>query len=283
MKSVKDIARKAVLEVAPADEIGDLLTESTLEDFTIVSFKSAHPGYVGWHWSVSLHKTNHTVNEVWMEPSEASLIAKAWVPWSERIQPGDLSPGDLIATPKDDPRLTPGYVSVEELDLAEPLTPTGWSVGLGRERVLSHLGIDDAVDRWREGENGPRAALARYAEHPCSSCGWLVTIGGSLGQAFGVCANAISPSDGRIVSMDHGCGAHSQTIVEAQSTPVAELVIDELAVDDYDFRTGELPVVEEVASESLAPQDEPEEVILEIDLESEDKVSELDESHEEDL
>lgn len=280
MKNVIDIARKAVLDIAPAEEIGDLLDEKTLEDFKVISFASAHPGYVGWHWSVSLHKTNHTVNEVWMEPSEASLIAKAWVPWSERIQPGDLSPGDLIATPKDDPRLTPGYASVEELDLAEPLTPSGWSVGLGRERVLSPLGIDDAVDRWREGENGPRAALARYAEHPCSSCGWLVTIGGSLGQAFGVCANSISPSDGRIVSMDHGCGAHSQTVVEAQSTPLSELVIDELAIDDYDFRSGELPVaeVEEVLVDEV--QDQPEEVIEEIDLEPQDQVFELDESDE---
>ena len=281
MKNLIDIARKAVLDIAPADEIGDLLEEKTLEDFKVVSFASAHPGYIGWHWSVSLHNTLHTVNEVWLEPGDAALVAKAWVPWSERIQPGDLSPGDLIATPKDDPRLTPGYASVEELDLAEPLTPSGWSVGLGRERVLSPLGIDDAVDRWREGENGPRAALARYAEHPCSSCGWLVTIGGSLGQAFGVCANAISPSDGRIVSMDHGCGAHSQTVVEAQSTPLSELVIDELAIDDYDFRTGELPVteVEEVLIDEV--QDQPEEVIAEIDLEPQDQASELDESDEE--
>ncbi|MFM1786885.1 MAG: hypothetical protein RL228_835 [Actinomycetota bacterium] len=277
MSNVIDIARKAVLEIAPAEEIGDLLGESTIEDFSVVTFASNHPGYIGWHWSVSLHKTHHTVNEVWLEPGEASLVAKPWVPWSERIQPGDLSPGDLVATPKDDPRLTPGYASVDEIDLAEPLTPAGWSIGLGRERVLSPLGIDDAVDRWREGENGPRAAIARYADLPCSSCGWLVTIGGTLGQAFGVCANAISPSDGRIVSMDHGCGAHSQTAVETQSTPVAELVIDELAVDEYDFRSGELPEVE-----SADIQDEPEEVTSEIDPELQDQVSELDESHEED-
>jgi hypothetical protein len=76
--------------------------------------------------------------------------------------------------------------------------------------------------------------------------------------------------------MDHGCGAHSQTAVETQSTPVAELVIDELAVDDYDFRSGEVEV------ESAEIKDEPEEVISEIDPELQDQVSELDESHEED-
>ena len=47
MKNVIDIARKAVLDIAPADEIGDLLEEKTLEDFKVVSFASAHPGYIG--------------------------------------------------------------------------------------------------------------------------------------------------------------------------------------------------------------------------------------------
>ena len=31
---------------------------------------------------------------------------------------------------------------------------------------------------------------------------------------FGLCANALSPDDGKVVSMDHGCGAHSETAVE---------------------------------------------------------------------
>ena len=33
---------------------------------------------------------------------------------------------------------------------------------------------------------------------------------GSLRSTFGVCANAISPEDARVVSVDHGCGAHSE-------------------------------------------------------------------------
>ena len=34
---------------------------------------------------------------------------------------------------------------------------------------------------------------------------------GSARSVFGVCANEWSPYDGQVVSMDHGCGAHSET------------------------------------------------------------------------
>ena len=30
-----------------------------------------------------------------------------------------------------------------------------------------------------------------------------------MGVLFGACANSFSPSDGQVVSVDHGCGAHS--------------------------------------------------------------------------
>ena len=37
---------------------------------------------------------------------------------------------------------------------------------------------------------------------------------GSLRQAFGVCGNLFAPDDGRAVSFDHGCGAHSEVLAE---------------------------------------------------------------------
>ena len=45
----------------------------------------------------------------------------------------------------------------------------------------------------------------------CSSDLFLTLLAGSLRTAFGVCTNEWSPDDGRVVSMDHGCGAHSET------------------------------------------------------------------------
>jgi hypothetical protein len=52
--------------------------------------------------------------------------------------------------------------------------------------------------------------MAQMAPKPCNSCGFFIPIAGSMRSAFGACANAISPEDGRVVSAEHGCGAHSE-------------------------------------------------------------------------
>jgi len=56
-----------------------------------------------------------------------------------------------------------------------------------------------------------------------------VPLQGPLGQVFGVCANAWSPDDGKVVSLDHGCGAHSETDVER---PPSEWPADAPLIDD---------------------------------------------------
>lgn len=241
-----EIARTAVLEIAEPDTVGEFLKLEVIDGFRVFRFASTHAGYVDWRWSCSMSSESETINEVWMEPGPDSLVAKPWVPWSARIQPGDLEPGDVVATDPDDLRLMPGYAAITEDELVEELSPTYWEIGLGRQRTLSTEGVADAVYRWREGDHGPRTQFARYADLPCSSCGWLMTIGGRLGQAFGVCANPISPSDGRVVTMDHGCGAHSETIVEAPSLPVSEIVIDEFG--HYEIDRAELQLNEEADS-----------------------------------
>ena len=37
-----------------------------------------------------------------------------WVPWEQRVRPGDLGVGDLLPTSDDDPRLVPGYVASDD-------------------------------------------------------------------------------------------------------------------------------------------------------------------------
>ena len=56
---------------------------------------------------------------------------------------------------------------------------------------------------------------------------------GALRSVFGVCANEWSPSDGTVVSRDHGCGAHSEVDVEApEPEQIGEPILDETVVEE---------------------------------------------------
>src|SRR5690606_29945694 len=102
-----------------------------------------------------------------------------------------------------------------------------------RARVLSQDGIAEAAQRWYDGEAGPRAPQATGTPEDCLTCGFLVPLQGSLGQVFGVCTNPWSPDDGKVVSFDHGCGAHSETDVPAHPSdwPAPQHHVDELVID----------------------------------------------------
>mgnify|MGYP003334089199 CR=1 FL=1 len=116
----------------------------------------------------------------------------------------------IVETPADDPRLVPSQSVLpndDELDLHQL-----FELGAGRLRILSIEGRDQAAKRWIEGDRGPDSDIARLAPKHCASCGFFVPLAGSLRQAFGVCANAISPEDARVVAVNHGCGAHSEAI-----------------------------------------------------------------------
>ena len=184
------------------------------------SFACADPAYVGWRWAVTVARAPRakaaTVCEMVLLPGPDSLLAPAWVPWSDRIRPGDLGVGDVLPSPADDVRLAPGFTGIDEIDAIvdrdEPRGLTGWEIGLGRSRVLSVDGRDTAADRWDGGEFGPGAAMAEVAPKPCATCGFLVPVAGPLSRAFGVCANEFAPADGRLVSLAYGCGAHSEVV-----------------------------------------------------------------------
>jgi len=191
------------------------------------SFAATLPGYLGWHWAVTLARVpggdEITLDEVVLLPGDAALLAPAWVPWHERLRPGDLSVGDVLPSTEDDPRLVPSYLADD--DSAED--PAGRVVaeelGIGRERVLSVEGRHEAAERWRGSDFGPRSAMARHAPGPCSTCGFYLPLAGSLRLSLGACANGFSPADGHVVAADYGCGAHSQASLERTDGDPAEV------------------------------------------------------------
>jgi len=188
-------------------------------------FAALQGGYRGWRWAVTLAGDEGvTVSEVVLLPGPDALVAPTWVPWEERVRPGDLGPGDLLPGTDDDARLVPAYLASDDPAVEE----VAREIGLGRPRVLSRSGREDAAERWHGGPRGPASEMARSAPAQCGTCAFLLPLAGSLRGAFGGCANAYAPADGAVVDVGFGCGAHSDVRVEATSPiTVAELVYDD--------------------------------------------------------
>ncbi|MFJ4779333.1 DUF3027 domain-containing protein [Streptomyces sp. NPDC088762] len=279
-----DLARAAAEEAAFPGVVGEHVSAVAEGDRVVTHFFEAkEPGYRGWRWAVTVTRAsrakNVTLDETVLLPGEDALLAPEWVPWSERLRPGDMGPGDLLPTDADDLRLEPGWtdedapppnsvVSEEMAELVEAedadvtdrvvvpargsITAVAEELGMRRRRVLSRYGLHSAADRWDD-SFGAKTPMAQAAPASCVSCGFLVAIGGSLGQAFGVCANEFSPADGRLVSLSYGCGGHSEAAVMPKPLRPAPPVLDSMASDDFPLR----PAVQEPDTGSVPVSDLP--------------------------
>lgn len=286
-----DLARAAAEEAAAPGVVGEHAGLVSEGDRVVTHFfECKEPGYRGWRWAATVARASRaklvTLDEVVLLPGSDALLAPEWVPWSERLRPGDMGPGDLLPTDAEDLRLEPGWsgedeplpsspVSPEMAELAEaedadvtagapatlPMTPTRGSIagvaeelGMRRARVLSRYGLHVAADRWDE-SFGPQTPMAQAAPAACVSCGFLLRLGGSLGQAFGVCANEFSPADGRVVSLSYGCGGHSEAAVMPKPPQPPAPVIDETRVDPFPLRpaadSGSVPAAGDEATAEL--------------------------------
>lgn len=236
------LARAALVEEVGAEVVGEHLGATPEDSQAAVEthrFTCRQAGYRGWVWAVTvvtLPGERPTVDEVVMLPGDEAIVAPSWVPWRDRIRPGDLSPGDLLPTDEDDPRLVPTWLGGER--------PDPWAqdvvdeVGLGRSRILSLEGRVAAADRWYSGDAGPDVPLAQSAPGRCGGCGYLVRLADPLAGTFGVCANERANDDGRVVSLDHGCGAHSEAQLRTKQLPppLPDPVYDTLG-DDAELET----------------------------------------------
>ncbi|MEW1793963.1 DUF3027 domain-containing protein [Streptomyces niveus] len=267
-----DLARSAAEEAAAPGVVGEHVSAVSEGDRVVTHlFECKEIGYRGWRWAVTVARASRsklvTLDETVLLPGPDSLQAPEWVPWSDRLRPGDMGPGDLLPTEAADLRLEPGFsgedtpppnsavtdavtpqalaelVEAEDAeetdrDDATPLTERGTiasvaeELGMRRARVLSRYGLHIAADRWDE-SFGAKTPMAQAAPAPCVSCGFLLPLAGSLRQAFGVCANEFSPADGRVVSLAYGCGGHSEAAIMPTPPRPAPHVLDELGADAF--------------------------------------------------
>jgi len=234
LRAATDTARDAAVAIAEADTVGEHLGMEMVEDRVATHyFACTALAYRGWRWAVSVARVPRskvvTVSEANLVPGDGSMLSAEWVPYAERLAPGDVGPGDVTPYVADDPMLVAGFEATGDDDVDQVAQ---WELGLGRPRVLSAEGREAAAQRWYDGDSGPAAAVALKAPAPCSSCGFFVPMAGALRAVFGVCANEWSPSDGRVVSLDHGCGAHSEADLEAPAPArVVPPILDDFELD----------------------------------------------------
>lgn len=229
-----DLAREAAVAIAEPGTVGEHIgMTQDAERLATHFFVCAAAGYPGWAWAVSVARVPRgkvaTICETALVPGPGALLSPSWVPYSERLAPGDVGPGDVLPKVEDDPDLMFGFEATGDEEVDQVAL---FELGLGRVRVLSPNGRDAATTRWVEGPGGPLSDIAVKSQGKCRSCGYFVPMAGALRAVFGVCANEWSPSDGRVVTLDHGCGAHSETDAPAPSPePIGTPIIDDSRLD----------------------------------------------------
>nr|WP_311371415.1 DUF3027 domain-containing protein [Bifidobacterium dentium] len=280
------IAKAVAIEVADEDnQVGDFVEAIDLgDDVTDFRFETRVRGYEGWQWSVTLYhdvELDHwTVNESSLVPTDKALRPPAWIPWKDRLEPTDLAVTDSIGTEPDDPRLEEGFRATDAGEGAPAETPEMSETSeaskedvedaveefeLSRRHVLTPLGRAQTAKRWYEGPRGPKSLSTKTADgNPCSTCGFFIPLKGELNLLFGVCANKWSPDDGRVVSVDHGCGEHSEieppepSHLWVQSKPAFDdLHIDIIAQAPREER-GSVELIEQLEGGEPNPNDEEE-------------------------
>lgn len=249
-----EVARRALVELEP-DGVGVHLGVTAEDDSAATHrFEATLAGYRGWQWAVVVAAPpgadRATVSESALLPGPDALIAPDFIPWEQRVRPGDLGPGDLLAPPAGDPRLVPGYVATGDPVIDE----VAREVGLGRVQVLSLDGRSEAAQRWYA-EYGPETEMAKAAPATCGLCGFYVPLAGALRETFGVCANEMG-ADGHVVHVEYGCGAHSDVVAPSGNGSPRYEAFDDHAVDFVDVVRATEPA-NAAGGESSATGNEP--------------------------
>jgi len=107
-----ELAREAAEADADPQKVGEHVGVQADDDRVATHlFATLDPAYAGWRWAVTVARGSRskvvTVSECLLLPGRDALLAPPWVPWTERVRPGDLRAGDLMPAPPADERLVP--------------------------------------------------------------------------------------------------------------------------------------------------------------------------------
>lgn len=199
----KEVALEALVEIGD-DTVGEHIGVSTSGELAVHRFRSLAPGYKDWEWVAVLACVRGsgaiTVNEVSLQAGKKASLAPEWIPYEDRVLPGDLGPGDTLPPRADDDRLC----EFKELKSASnfPRNPQA-------PKTLSQKGLEQTLKRWRTGDFGPNSEFASKAAMMCRTCAFYLPFN-DVETRFGACTNEYS-ADGHIVHETYGCGAHAET------------------------------------------------------------------------
>ncbi len=228
-----DLAR-AALEAGEDAAVGAHVAAVSEDDCAVAHYFEADlPAYRGWQWCAVLAATDGgaiTVSETALLPGPGALTAPEFVPWEQRVRPGDLAPGDVLPTPLDDPRVEPGYL----LSGDPEVDAVAGEIGVNLERVMTRYGRAEAAARWIESDFGPDTEMARATRFHCGDCAFYLPLAGALRAAFGVCGNEYA-ADGHVVHAHYGCGAHSSAATPAGAGSPAYEPYDDGSVELQDL------------------------------------------------
>jgi hypothetical protein len=112
-----DVALAVTEEAAGPHAVGEHLGVVAEGDRVVTHFFACkEPAYRGWQWATTLTRASRakvvTIDETVLLPGRDAVLAPEWVPWSDRLRPGDMGPGDLLPTEADDLRLEQGWAGV---------------------------------------------------------------------------------------------------------------------------------------------------------------------------
>jgi hypothetical protein len=125
LAAAEPLAREVLVTIAEPGTVGEHLGMEPLEERLAMHwFACLSPGYQGWRWGVTVARVPRgkvaTVSETNLLPGPDALLAPEWLPYADRLAPGDLSAGDVLPFRETDPYLATGDTPLREIEVRIP-------------------------------------------------------------------------------------------------------------------------------------------------------------------